>query len=368
MIIGIPKEIKNNESRVSMTPAGVRELIKKGHTVYVEKSAGEGSGFSDEQYLANGACILQDAAEVYDKSEMIVKVKEPIESEYSLIKEGQIVFTYFHFASDKILTEAMIASKSVCIAYETVETQDGQLPLLIPMSEVAGRMSTTQGAVFLEKPKGGKGKLLSGIPGVAPAKVLIIGAGVVGVNAAKIAAGYGADVTIMDISLPRLRYLDDTLPANVKTMFSSEENIRKELPHTDMVIGAVLKPGGKAPHVITREMLSLLTKGSVLVDVAIDQGGCFETSKPTSHDNPVYTVDGILHYCVANIPGAVPYTSTTGLSNATLPYVMMLADKGWHKACADNESLAKGVNMVDGKITYKAVADAFALAYSPLIL
>ena len=295
---------------------------------------------------------------------MIIKVKEPIESEYDLITADHIVFTYFHFASNEALTKAMIKNKAVCIAYETVELPDHTLPLLIPMSEVAGRMSVTEGAVFLEKPKGGKGMLLSGVPGVSPAKVLVLGAGIVGLNAAKMAAGLGADVTIMDISLPRLRYLDEILPKNVKTVFSSEYNIRKELPSTDLVIGAVLKPGGKAPHLITKDMVSLLPKGSVMVDVAIDQGGCFETSKPTSHDNPVYTYEDVVHYCVANIPGAVSYTSTLALTNATLPYAIQLAEKGWEKACAENPALAMGVNMIDGDVTYKAVAEAFDLPYT----
>lgn len=368
MIVGIPKEIKNNESRVGMTPAGIKELVKNGHSVFVERNAGINSGFSDAEYIESGAQIVPSAADVYAKSEMIVKVKEPVASEYDLIRENQIVFTYFHFASDKTLTEAMMKSKSVCIAYETVETPDRQLPLLIPMSEVAGRMSATQGAVFLEKPKGGKGILMSGVPGVKPAKVLVIGAGIVGVNAARIAAGYGADVTIMDISLPRLRYLDDILPKNIKTEFSSEYNIRKALPHTDLVIGAILLPGGKAPHVITKEMVPMLKKGSVMVDVAIDQGGCFETSRPTSHDNPVYEYEGVVHYCVANIPGAVPFTSTLALTNATLPYVLLIAGKGWKKACKENKSLEAGVNIVNGDIVYKAVADAFGLPYKELKL
>ena len=364
MKIGIPKEIKNNESRVAITPAGVKELVKRGHTVYIEKNAGINSGFNDTEYITAGATILSTAKEVFEKSKMIIKVKEPIESEYDLITADHIVFTYFHFASNEALTKAMIKNKAVCIAYETVELPDHTLPLLIPMSEVAGRMSVTEGAVFLEKPKGGKGMLLSGVPGVSPAKVLVLGAGIVGLNAAKMAAGLGADVTIMDISLPRLRYLDEILPKNVKTVFSSEYNIRKELPSTDLVIGAVLKPGGKAPHLITKDMVSLLPKGSVMVDVAIDQGGCFETSKPTSHDNPVYTYEDVVHYCVANIPGAVSYTSTLALTNATLPYAIQLAEKGWEKACAENPALAMGVNMIDGDVTYKAVAEAFDLPYT----
>ena len=308
-----------------------------------------------------GAHILPTIADVYAKAEMIVKVKEPIEPEYPLIRKGQLLFTYFHFACDRKLTDAMLASGAVCLAYETVELKDHSLPLLIPMSEVAGRMATQEGARFLERPQGGKGKLMGGVPGVKPAKVLVIGGGVVGYAAACVAAGMGADVTITDLSLARLRYIDEVRPANIKTLYSSEFNIRAELPTTDLVIGAVLIPGAKAPHLITRDMLGLMEKGSVLVDVAIDQGGCFETSHPTTHSDPVYEVDGILHYCVANIPGAVSSTSTLALTNATLPYAIKLADKGWEKACAEDEALYKGLNVVDGKIVYPAVAEAFGL-------
>lgn len=361
MIVGIPKEIKNNENRVGMTPAGVNELVRRGHTVYVQKGAGENSGFPDEQYERVGAKILPTIADVYAVAEMIVKVKEPIEPEYSLIRKGQLLFTYFHFASDRKLTEAMMASGATCLAYETVELKDHSLPLLIPMSEVAGRMATQEGGRFLERPQGGKGKLMGGVPGVKPAKVLVIGGGVVGYAAACVAAGMGADVTIADLSLARLRYIDEVRPANIKTLYSSEFNIRAELPTTDLVIGAVLIPGAKAPHLITRDMLGLMEKGSVLVDVAIDQGGCFETSHPTTHSEPVYEVDGIVHYCVANIPGAVSATSTLALTNATLPYALKLADKGWEKACAEDEALCKGLNVVDGKIVYPAVAEAFGL-------
>ena len=358
MIVGIPKEIKNNENRVGMTPAGVNELVRRGHTVYVQKGAGENSGFPDEQYERVGAKILPTIADVYAVAEMIVKVKEPIEPEYPLIRKGQLLFTYFHFASDRKLTEAMMASGATCLAYETVELKDHSLPLLIPMSEVAGRMATQEGARFLERPQGGKGKLMGGVPGVKP--VLVIGGGVVGYAAACVAAGMGADVTIADLSLARLRYIDEVRPANIKTLYSSEFNIRAELPTTDLVIGAVLIPGAKAPH-LTRDMLGLMEKGSVLVDVAIDQGGCFETSHPTTHSEPVYEVDGIVHYCVANIPGAVSATSTLALTNATLPYALKLADKGWEKACAEDEALCKGLNVVDGKIVYPAVAEAFGL-------
>ena len=363
MIIGIPKEIKNNENRVGMTPAGVSELIRHGHTVYVQHTAGEGSGFPDADYENIGAKILPDIADVYAIADMIIKVKEPIAPEYPLIKEGQLLFTYFHFASDRTLTEAMIKTKATCIAYETVELPDRSLPLLIPMSEVAGRMSIQEGARFLEKPQGGKGILLGGVPGVKPATVLILGAGTVGTNAAKMAAGLGADVTITDINLKRLRQLDDILPKNVKTLYSTRHNIENELPTTDLVVGSVLIPGDKAPHLITRDMLKLMRPGTVLVDVAIDQGGCFETSHPTSHSEPIYVIDGIVHYAVANIPGAVPYTSTLALTNATLPYAVALADKGWQQACKENKALALGLNMTDGKITYKAVADVWGLPY-----
>ena len=320
MIVGIPKEIKNNENRVGMTPSGVAELVKRGHTVYVQHNAGEGSGFPDADYEGVGAKILPDIADVYAIAEMIVKVKEPIEPEYPLIKEGQLLFTYFHFASDKELTDAMLKSKAVCLAYETVELSDHSLPLLIPMGEVAGRMSIQEGMRFLEKPQLGKGILLGGVPGVKPAKVLIIGAGTVGTNAAIIAAGTGAEVTIVDINLNRLRYLADKLPKNVKTLYSSEHNIRTELPDTDLVIGSVLVPGDKTPHLINKDMLKLMKPGTVLVDVAIDQGGCFETSHATSHSDAVYVVDGIVPYAVANIPGAVAYTSWVALTNTTIAY------------------------------------------------
>ncbi len=361
MIVGIPKEIKNNENRVGMTPAGVNELVRRGHVVYVQKDAGLNSGFPDSQYEKVGAKILPAIDDVYAVADMIVKVKEPIEPEYPLIRKGQLLFTYFHFASDRTLTDAMLASGATCLAYETVELKDHTLPLLVPMSEVAGRMATQEGARFLERPQGGKGKLMGGVPGVKPAKVLVLGAGVVGYAAACVAAGMGADVTITDISLARLRYIDEIKPANIKTLYSSEFNIRAELPVTDLVVGAVLIPGAKAPHLITRDMLSLMEKGSVLVDVAIDQGGCFETSHPTTHSEPVYEVEGVIHYCVANIPGAVSATSTLALTNATLPYAVQLADKGWQKACAEDEALYKGLNIIDGKIVYPAVAEAFGL-------
>ena len=361
MKIGIPKEIKNNENRVGMTPSGVAELVKHGHQVVVQHTAGEGSGFADEEYVAVGAEILPAIEDVYAAADMIVKVKEPIEPEYPLIREGQVVFTYFHFASDKELTLAMIERKAICIAYETVQTADGRLPLLIPMSEVAGRMATINGAYYLQKTTGGKGKLLCGVPGVPPAKVVVLGGGIVGQAAARVAAGMGADVKIMDISLPLLRQLSIEMPANVTTVYSSRHNIEKEIKDADIIVGSVLIPGDKAPHLITRDMLKLMEPGTVLVDVAIDQGGCFETSHPTTHSEPTYEVDGIVHYAVANIPGAVPNTSTIALTNATLKYAVALADKGWKKACDDDPALAKGVNMVEGKITFPAIAEVWGL-------
>jgi len=366
MIIGIPKEIKNNENRVALTPSGTLELTKRGHEVLVQATAGVNSGFSDEQYVAAGARILPTIEDVYAAAEMIIKVKEPIAPEYKLVRKGQLVFTYFHFASSEPLTRAMIESGAVCCAYETVETNERTLPLLTPMSEVAGRMATQEGRYFLERPRGGKGILLGGVPGVKPAKVLVIGAGVVGTAAARTAAGTGADVTICDISLKRLAYLADVMPRNVKTLMSSEYNIREELKHADLVIGSVLIPGAKAPKLVTRDMLKDMEPGTVMVDVAIDQGGCFETSHATTHEDPVYYVDGILHYAVANIPGAVPYTSTRALTNATLPYAIQLADKGWRQACSDNLELRRGLNIVEGKVVYRQVAEAWGLPYEPL--
>ena len=367
MKVGIPKEIKNNENRVGMTPAGVAELTCRGHEVSVQHTAGEGSGFWDEAYVAAGARILPTIEAVYRECDMIVKVKEPIEPEYELVRPGQLLFTYFHFACEKELTDAMLKSGAVCLAYETVQLPNGSLPLLQPMSEVAGRMATLNGAYYLQKTKGGKGKLISGVPGVSPAKVLVLGGGVVGEAAALMAAGLGADVTIADISLPRLRQLDIETPANVHTLYSSEHNIRQQLPTVDIVVGSVLVPGDKTPHLINKEMLKLMEPGTVLVDVAIDQGGCFETSRPTTHSEPVYMEDGIVHYCVANIPGAVPNTSTLALTNATLRYAVALADKGWKQACKDDAALAKGLNIVEGKVVFKAVADVFGLPYEPLV-
>ena len=366
MKVGIPKEIKNNENRVGMTPAGVAELIRHGHEVFVQHTAGEGSGFADSEYVAVGAQILPAIEDVYRETDMIVKVKEPIEPEYRLIKESQLLFTYFHFASERELTEAMLQSRAVCLAYETVQLPNGSLPLLQPMSEVAGRMAVLNGAYYLQRTQGGKGKLISGVPGVPPARVLVLGGGIVGEAAALMAAGRGADVTITDISLPRLRQLDIETPANVHTLYSSEHNIVKQLKNVDIVIGSVLVPGDKTPHLITKEMLALMEPGTVLVDVAIDQGGCFETSRPTTHSDPVFVEDGIIHYCVANIPGAVPNTSTLALTNATLRYALALADKGWQQACKDDPALAKGLNIVEGKVVFKAVADVFGLPYQPI--
>ena len=366
MIIGIPKEIKESEHRVGMTPSGVQTLIQNGHDVYVQNSAGQGSGHSDQDYSNVGANLLNTIEEIYDISEMIIKVKEPLKKEYSLIKEDQIIYTYFHFASSLELTKAMIDSKSVCIAYETVENSDRSLPLLTPMSEVAGRMAAQQGAKFLEKHQKGCGILLGGVPGVSPAKAVVLGGGVVGTQSAKMLAGLGADVTILDISLDRLRELDDIMPKNVKTKFSNHYNIKKEIENAHLVIGAVLIAGAKAPNLITKEMLKDLRKGTVLVDVAVDQGGCFETTKPTTHSSPTYIINDVLHYSVANMPGAVPMTSTEALTNATVAYAIEIANKGWKKACNENEPLKKGLNIINGDIVYKAVADAFNLNYTEL--
>jgi alanine dehydrogenase len=368
MKIGIPKEIKNNENRVGMTPSGVAELVNRGHQVLVQHTAGEGSGFADAEYQKVGAQIVPTIEDVYAQADMIVKVKEPIEPEYALVRKGQVLFTYFHFACEEELTHAMMKSGAICIAYETVEQDNRSLPLLIPMSEVAGRMAVQNGAYYLQKTKGGKGKLMAGVPGVKPARVLVLGGGTVGEAAARIAAGMGAEVTITDVSLPRLKQLAAELPANVHTLYSSEHNIRQELPTVDVVIGSVLIPGDAAPKLITKDMLKLMERGTVLVDVAIDQGGCFETSHPTTHSEPVYEVDGIVHYAVANIPGAVPNTSTIALTNATLRYAIALADKGWKQACRDDRSLARGVNMVEGKCTYEAVAKVWGLDYTALAL
>ncbi len=359
MKIGVPKEIKNNESRVGMTPAGVFELIKNNHTVYVQQDAGFGSGFFDTDYAVVGAILVPTAEEVYDQADMIVKVKEPIAEEYPFIKKDQIIFTYFHFASSEELTIAMLESKSICIAYETVEETDGSLPLLTPMSEVAGRMAIQQGAKYLEKPIKGRGVLLGGVPGVPPGKVLVLGAGIVGIQAAKMAAGLGAHVTILDINMKRLRYVNDVMPSHVVTEFSSEYNIRRHIKNHDLIIGAVLIPGAKAPKLITRDMLKEMHPGTVMVDVAVDQGGCFETTVATTHENPTYIIDDVVHYCVANMPGAVPYTSTLALTNVTLPYVLKLANLGWKVATDRYPDLRKGLNIVEGEIVYKELAETF---------
>lgn len=367
MIIGVPKEIKASENRVALQPVGAEMLVHHGHKILVEKSAGRGSGFPDEEYRKAGAETCDAPSEIYSRAEMIIKVKEPLKSEYSLIKKEQILFTYFHFAASEELTRAMIGSGATCIAYETMESPDGSLPLLIPMSEVAGRMSTQEGAKYLERTHGGRGLLLGGVPGVAPGEVVILGGGIVGTNAAKMAAGLGAHVTILDINLERLRYLDDVMPANVDTMMSNPANIRWAISKADLLIGAVLIPGAKAPHLVTRDMLKLMKPGSVIVDVAVDQGGCIETCRPTTHAEPTYEIDGVVHYCVANMPGAVPNTSTIALTNATLPYAVAIADKGFIQAAKESREILTGINILTGKITCKGVAEAFNLQYTPIL-
>ncbi len=359
MIIGVPKEIKNNENRVGMTPAGVHELARLGHQVLIQSGAGVGSGFSDQDYQQAGARILDSIEEIYEHGEMIVKVKEPMPREYPLIREGQVVFTYFHFASSKKLTRAMIDSKAICIAYETVEDSDGSLPLLTPMSEVAGRMAIQQGAKYLEKPVKGRGVLLGGVPGVAPGKVLILGAGVVGTQAAKMAAGLGAHVTVLDIDMKRLRYVNDIMPHHVVTEYSNEFNIRQLIQTHDLIVGGVLLKGSKAPKLITRDMLKLMRPGTVIVDVAIDQGGCVETTYPTTHEDPIFIIDDVVHYSVANMPGAVPYTSTMALTNVTLSYITKLAGLGWHRATEQDPGLRKGLNIVEGRVVYKEIEETF---------
>ncbi|MEM1325310.1 MAG: alanine dehydrogenase [Bacteroidota bacterium] len=361
MIIGVPKEIKPSENRVGLTPAGAMELTRRGHEVFIQQTAGEGSGFQDQEYVEAGAKLLPTIEDVYAKAEMIIKVKEPIEAEYNLIQEDQLLFTYFHFASSEPLTRAMIRQKAICLAYETVELKDRSLPLLVPMSEVAGRMAIQQGAKYLEKPLKGRGVLLGGVPGVSPGKVLVIGGGVVGTQAAKMAAGLGAQVTILDVNLNRLRYLNDVMPANVVTLYSNEYTIRQLIKTHDLIVGAVLIPGAKAPNLITRDMLKEMRPGTVLVDVAVDQGGCIETTRPTTHTDPIFIIDDVVHYSVANMPGAVPYTSTIALTNATLPYAIRLAGKGWQQACREDEALKLGLNVVQGKVVYQGVADAFDL-------
>ena len=361
MKIGVPKEIKTNENRVALVPAGAEALVAAGHEVYVETSAGEGSGFSDADYTDVGAKIAPDADATWAAGDMILKVKEPIEPEWKRIRRGQTLFTYFHFAADERLTRAHLDSGATCIAYETVELPSRELPLLTPMSEVAGRMAVQEGAKYLEKLYGGRGVLLGGVPGVAPAKVVILGGGIVGINAAKMAAGLGAKTVLLDINLDRLRYLSDVMPANVQLIYSNHQNIREQISTADLVIGAVLIPGAKAPKLVRREDLKLMRPGAVIVDVAVDQGGCIETIKPTTHENPTYTIDGIIHYGVANMPGGVPRTSTLALTNATLPYTLQLANKGWRRALRENGALLKGLNVVDGRVTYPGVAEAFGM-------
>lgn len=366
MIIGVLKEIKNHEYRVSTLPSGVEALTKHGHKVYVQSGAGGGTGISDEDYANAGAEILSSAKQVFEKAEMIVKVKEPQESEYPMLRKGQIVFTYFHFAASKELTTAMLNKEIVAIAYETIMLQNGHLPLLTPMSEVAGRMAIQEGARYLSKPAGGIGILLAGVPGVPPAKVVIIGAGVVGINAAKVAAGMGAIVTVLDINIDKLRFIDDTLPANVRTLFSNPHTLKKAVKDADLVVGAVLVAGAKAPVLITRALLREMKPGTVIVDVAVDQGGCVETTRPTTHENPVYIEEGIVHYCVANMPGAVPKTSSYALANATFPYLMEIANKGYIKAGRENQAIARGINMVEGTLTNSEIAQAFNLKYTEI--
>ena len=366
MLIGVPREIKRQEYRVAITPAGVETLSEADHHVIVEEGAGVASGFTDDFYELAGAEMVAGPDQVWARAEMIMKVKEPIEAEWPRMREDQVIFTYFHFAASPPLTRAVIESGAVAIAYETVALKTGELPLLTPMSEVAGRMAVQEGAKYLEKHHGGSGVLLSGVPGVMPGKVLILGGGVVGTNAAKIAAGMGARVSIMDIDLPRLRYLEDVMPRNVNLLFSTRYAIRKQIEDSDLIIGAVLIPGTKAPNLVMREDLKRMRTGSVIVDVAVDQGGCVETIRPTTHDDPTYVVDNVIHYGVANMPGGVPRTSTLALTNATLPYALRLAERGWRRACVEDPALACGVNVVDGKVTYAGVAEAFGMEWAPL--
>jgi len=365
MRVGVPKEIKTNEDRVSLVPAGVEALVSAGHSVIVEAGAGIGSSFDDAEYLAAGAQIANDADAVWAAADLIVKVKEPIESEWKRIRPGQVIFTYFHFAASEQLTRALMSSGAVCIAYETVELPSRELPLLTPMSEVAGRMAVQEGAKYLEKLNGGRGILLGGVPGVPPARVVILGAGVVGMNAAKIAAGMGASVVILDVALERLRHLSDVMPANVQLVFSDRHNLLAQIASADLVIGAVLIHGAVAPKLVRREDLKLMRKGAVIVDVSVDQGGCIETTHPTTHKNPTYSVDGVVHYGVANMPGGVPLTSTLALTNATLHYVLKLANKGYRQALKESPALLNGLNIIGGKITHRKVAEAFGLDYHP---
>ncbi len=366
MIIGIPKEIKENENRVAITPAGIKEFNKKGHQVLIQKNAGLGSGITDSDYTKLGASVIEKSKDIFEQADMIIKVKEPMPEEYPFIKSGQIIFTYFHLASSKSLTKTMISKHCICIAYETIETNDGNLPLLSPMSEVAGKMAGHIAAYYLALPYGGSGILMGGVPGIKPANVLIIGGGTVGTNAAIVSAGIGANVTILDINLKRLKYLNDIMPKNVNLLISNQYNIEKEIRNTDALIGATLITGAAAPKVVTEEMVKTMKPNSVIIDVAIDQGGCIETSKPTSHNRPVFKIHNVLHYCVANMPGAFPKTSTYALTNVTLPYALEIATKGYQKAIISNPEIAKGLNIIDGKITYKPVAEAFGFKYYPI--
>ena len=366
MIVGILKEIKAEENRVAMTPAGVEVMKQNGHTVLVEKSAGEASGFTDTAYAEAGAEIAGDPADIYQRADMIMHIKEPQPAEYDLIREGQILFAYFHFAASEKMTRAIMKTNAVAIAYETVKGPDGSLPLLKPMSEVCGRMAVQEGAKYLEMAQGGHGVLLGGVPGVDPATVVVIGGGVVGTNAAKMACGLGAKVYMLDINLERLRYLSDVMPGNCTLEMSSPAAIRKLVKEADVVVGAVLIPGSKAPKVVSKDMVKTMKQGAVLVDVAIDQGGCFETSRLTRHSDPIYKMEGIVHYCIENMPGAVPMTSTIALTNATILHAVEIANKGWKKASRENPGIKNGVNLVKGKITYKAVAEAFDLEYASI--
>ncbi len=365
MIVGVPKETKTHEYRVSLTPGCVDAMVRRGHSVLVEHNAGIGSGIHNDEYASVGASIMDTAKEVFAQAEMIVKVKEPQAHERDMMREGQVMFTYFHFAADRELTEHVIKTKSIAIAYETITDTSGRLPLLTPMSEVAGKMSIQEGAKFLERPMMGRGILLGGVPGVEPAKVVILGGGIVGTNAAKVAAGLGARVVIMDVNLDRLRYLSDVMPANVQTVFSERLSLRNHLATADLVIGAVLIPGARCPVLISKDMLADMPFGSVIVDVGVDQGGCCETIHPTTHEDPTYIIDNIVHYGVANMPGAVGRTSTYALTNATLPYALKLADLGYRQACKQDSGLAAGINIEDGRVTNKAVAETFELEYSP---
>ncbi len=366
MIVGVPREIKADENRVALVPAGAEALVRGGHEVLVQMGAGGGSGFPDDTYAAVGATLVRSPEDVWARAEMIVKVKEPVGPELGRLRPEQVVFTYFHFAADEGLTRDVAESGCIAIAYETVQLPSGELPLLTPMSEVAGRMAVQEGAKYLERTSGGHGVLLGGVPGVLPAEVVILGGGVVGTNAAKIAAGFGAHVTILEIDLERLRYLADVMPANVDTLYSNRHTIQEQLARADLVVGGVLVTGAKAPKLVRREDLSLMKDGSVIVDVSVDQGGCVETARPTTHADPTYVVDGVIHYCVTNMPGAVPRTSTLALTNATFPYVLQLASLGWEAACRADPTLARGVNVARRTLTYRAVAEAFGLDHTPL--